>query len=123
MKTYLARAAIASALLLGASIAEAQYSRRSMEGFDQNESLVVANYEISAPVGDLKNFISNWGFRGFSIEGRYKLAKQISLGMSFSANRWQQTYDNLQVDLPNGNISGPVFRYTDMFGIRALAHY
>ncbi len=124
MKTYLARAFAVSVLVLGASGAEAQYGRRPADGFSPGETLYGLNWEVSAPIGDFKNsFISDWGLRGFSGEGRYMLPQGISVGASFSWNRWSQEWSNLQVDVPNGNISGPVYRYADMFALRFLVHY
>ena len=123
MKTYLARAAVVSVLLLGAPIAEAQYDRRGMGGFEQNQSLFAFNWEVSAPIGDFKDFISAWSLRGFSTEARYMVLNRVSLGGAFSWNRWSQTNLNGRVDVANGNITGPVYRYADMFGIKFLAQY
>jgi opacity protein-like surface antigen len=125
MKTYLARAVAVAVLLCAGATAQAQYSsgKRPYSGFNPGETLVAANYEISAPLSDLKSFISDWSFRGFSVEGRYMLANRLSVGGSLAINRFQTTNTNAQVAINNGVITGPVFRYFDTFAIRAIAHY
>jgi opacity protein-like surface antigen len=127
MKIHLVRAVLAVVLLCGAT-AEAQYTpRRSIQGFEQGETLFALNYEISAPIGDFKNYLSNWSFRGFSGEGRYMATNRLSFGASFSWNRWEQTNTNANVAINSsgfsGSITGPLYRYADMFAVRALAHY
>jgi outer membrane protein len=125
MKTYLARAMAVAVLLLAGATAEAQYggTRRPYVGFNPGETLVALNWEISAPLSDLKTFTPDWSFRGFSVEGRYMLPNRLSLGGSLAVNRFTTTNSNGQVDIKNGTITGPVFRYFDTFAIRALAHY
>jgi hypothetical protein len=125
----LARAAVVSTLLLLGTAAEAQYTYvgGGHPGLEKGETAFLLNYEISAPVSGFKDFISDWSFRGFSIEGRYMVSPNISLGGAFAGNRWQQTSSNLQIDISNnnanGNISGPVYRYTDDLSLKFLVHY
>ena len=109
MKTHLVRAVLAAALLLCGATAEAQYTpRRSYQGLEQGETLFGINYEISGPLGDFKNYISNWSFRGFSGEGRYMVMDRLSLGASFSWNRWEQTNTNASFNINQGNVSGVI---------------
>lgn len=124
MKTYLVRAVAVAVLLLAGSTAQAQYAySRPSAGFTPGKTLVVANWEISAPLSDLKTYTPDWSFRGFSMESRYMLANRLSLGGSLSINRFTTTDMNGQADIKNGTITGPVFRYFDSFAIRALVHY
>ncbi len=137
MNTHLARVAIASLLLLAgsASRAQDQYPQygtyAAKDGFQLGQSLVVVNWEIAAPIYGFHNYISDWSLRGFSVEGRRMIRPKISLGGSFSWNRWSQTYNNLSIPvsgganagISNGVLSGPIYRYADMFALRALAHY
>ncbi|HET9598978.1 MAG TPA: outer membrane beta-barrel protein [Anaeromyxobacteraceae bacterium] len=129
MTIKLARAAVLATVLLLGTAAEAQYTyvAGGHPGLEKGETAFILDYEISAPVGSFKNFISDWSFRGFSIEGRYMVTPKISIGGAFAGNRWQQTNSNLQVDISNnnasGNISGPVFRYTDDLSLKLVAHY
>src|SRR5690349_17425640 len=124
MKTYLARAAIASVLLLGASRPEAQWtSSQSEAGLGRGQTLYGFNWEVSAPIGDFKDFISDWSLRGFSAEARYMMTDKLSLGTAFSWNRWSETEPNGIINVQNGNVTGPVYRYADEFGIKFLVHY
>jgi hypothetical protein len=120
-----ARIAAGSIALLVASSAQAQ-SRDygpSLIGFRKNQSLMVFNWEPSKPVGSFEDYISDWSWRGFSMEGRRKIRQDLSVGASWSWNRWDQTYDNLTVTIPGGAVTGPLYRYTDQFALRALFHY
>jgi opacity protein-like surface antigen len=125
----LARAAVVSVLLLVGTAAEAQYTYvgGGHPGLEKGETAFLLNYEISAPVSGFKDFISDWSFRGFSLEGRYMVSPHLSIGGGFSGNRFQQTSSNLTVDVSNnnasGNISGPTYRYTDNLSLKALVHY
>jgi len=129
MITNLARAAVLSTVILLGTAAEAQYTYvpGGHPGLEKGETAFILNYEISAPVSGFKDFISDWSFRGFSLEGRYMITPKLSLGGAFAGNRWQQTSNNLTVDISNnnasGNVSGPVFRYTDDLSLKFLVHY
>jgi hypothetical protein len=126
VKIHLVRISVASIALLSASAARAQYqdySTPGRSGFHLGQTLVAINYEPSVPIGSFEDYISDWSWRGFSFEGRKKFHPKLSAGLSFSWNRWDQTYSDVSVNLPNGVVSGPVYRYADMFAIRATAHY
>ncbi len=121
MKT-ITRIAVVSALLL-TGVARAQSDAWVSTGsYRPNQTLWLMNWEIAGPIGDFGKYISDTSLRGFSFEGRTFLRDNFSLGLSFSWNRFNQTYDLLEVPIQNGAVSGPVYRYADMFGIRALAH-
>jgi opacity protein-like surface antigen len=125
VKSHL-RIAVASVFLLLASSARAQqyqYESPAVSGFSLGQMLTIANWEITKPVGGFHDYIQDWSLRGFSLETRRKIQQRISLGVSFSWNRFDQTFSNLSINIPGGVISGPVYRYFDMFAIRALAHY
>jgi len=119
------RVVVASILLFG-TVAGAQWSAGT-EGLRQGQTLWALNWEIAGPIGDFKNYISDWSLRGFSLEGRYLITKNISVGGSFSFNRWEQTYQQISVPIQltglNGIATGPVYRYADMFALRANVHY
>jgi len=126
VKTNLMRVVVASILLVGA-VARAQWGVGS-QGLRQGQTLWALNWEIAGPIGDFKNYISDWSLRGFSLEGRYLLTKNISVGGSFSFNRWEETYSQISVPITlpgsgaTGVATGPVYRYNDMFGLRANVH-
>ena len=100
MKTNLMRVVVASFMLVGA-VARAQYGS---EGLRQSQTIWALNWEVAGPIGDFKNYVSDWSLRGFSLEGRYLVTKNISVGGSFSFNRWEQTYN--QISVPASVASG-----------------
>jgi len=87
-----------------------------------NEMLWGFNWEIAQPVSSFRSYVDNLSLRGFSVEGRTFLRENLSLGTSFSWNRFAQTRSG-STEIPNGMVTGRVFRYADMLGLRALAHY
>lgn len=119
MRTAIVGIAIVAALLSG--------SARAQEAFEsapaQPRSLSILNWEIAGPIGSFSDYIDDTSLRGVSFEERFFVRNNASIGVSFSWNRFQQTFDLAQVQITNGLVSGPVYRYADMFGIRAIAHY
>jgi hypothetical protein len=122
MRNAIARIALASALLL-TGVARAQSDSWSMGTYRPNQTIWLFNWEIAGPIGDFGKYISDTSLRGFSFEGRSFIRDNISFGLSFSWNRFYQTYDLITMPITSGAASGPVYRYADMFGIRAIGHY
>jgi hypothetical protein len=123
MKT-IARLALVSALLLGgAARAQSDSAPVTWDTYRPNQTLWLMNWEITGPIGDFGKYIDDTSLRGFSFEGRSFIRNNVSVGLSFSWNRFYQTFDNASMPIGNGTISGPVYHYADMFGIRALGHY
>jgi hypothetical protein len=122
MKT-IARTAVLSALLLG-GIARAQSDAWVSTGsYRPNQTQWILNWEIAEPIGDFNKYISDTSFRGFSFEGRSFVKPNLSVGLSASFNRFQQTFDMETMQVGNATVSGPVYRYADMFALRALGHF
>jgi hypothetical protein len=119
MKTSIARAAVISALLAaGAARAE------TWESYRPKQSLYIFNYEISNTLGSFHDdFISSTSWRGFSFEGRSMLNDRLSAGLGLTFNRFEQTHSLLSTTTAGGGtLSGPVYRYADQFGVKALFH-
>ena len=125
MKTNLMRVVVAAVLLSGAA-ARAQWG---LTGLRQGQTIWALNWEVAGPIGDFQNYIKNWSLVGFSLEARYLVKKNLSVGGSFSFNRWEETYSQISVPITlpgsgaTGVATGPVYRYNDMFGLRAVVHY
>ncbi|HVI93039.1 MAG TPA: outer membrane beta-barrel protein [Anaeromyxobacter sp.] len=124
MRTSIVRIVIAAVLLAGT----ARAAEESWMSYRPHQTVFVVNWEISGPIGGFSNYISDTSLRGISFEARSFVRDQLSLGLSFSWNRFDQTFDLVTVpvnttSITNGTASGPVFRYADQFGIRGLAHY
>ncbi len=122
MKT-IARLALASALLLG-GLARAQSDAPvTWDTYRPNQTIWLMTWEITGPIGDFGKYIDDTSLRGFSFEGRSFVRNNVSVGLSFSWNRFYQTFDNASMPISNGTASGPLYRYADMFAIRGLGHY
>lgn len=124
MKSRFAFLAVVSTLLLAGTAQAADSGAWVSTGsYRPKETLVLVNWEISQPLGSFNDYIDTLSLRGFSTEIRSFVRENVSAGVSFSFNRFEKTYDNFSTPITNGNASGPLFRYADMFAIRALAHY
>jgi hypothetical protein len=121
------RGAVLALLALLAVPARAQdnltFDPMDSGSYRPDKSVWSLNWEISKPTGDFSNYVDRVSYTGFSIESRSMVRKNVSAGISFSYNRWDQTYPNAQRTSGNTTITGPLFNYADMFGLRALAHY
>jgi hypothetical protein len=116
MNKLIACTAIASALLLGGT-ARAQGAGRAPD------QLFLVNWEISQPLGGFADYIDSTSLAGVSFEGRNFISEKISLGLLFSWNRYDQSFDNESFPIQNGVVTGPVFRDSSMFAIRATGHF
>ena len=119
MKTMILKAAVVGALL-AAGAAHAQ----GFETYRPRQTMTMFNYEMSSAVGSFSDdFVSDTSWRGFSFEARSMVKERLSAGISFTYNRFDQTYSNLTLDRPNGGtISGPVYRYSDQLAVKGLLH-
>jgi hypothetical protein len=125
MRTSIVRIAVVVALLAGhARAQESSGAWVSTGSYKPRQTLFTVNWEIAGPIGSFSDYINDTSLRGFSLEWRSMLQEKFSLGVSFSWNRFNQTFDQLTVQLPNNvTATGPVFKYADFFGVRAIAHY
>ena len=87
-----------------------------------------ANWDVSMGTGETGEFIENVNFRGFSVEGRFFVKSNFSIG-GFLA--WDNMYDK-QDDLPpieievggkTGHISGTQLHYLNVVPVLATGHY
>jgi hypothetical protein len=88
-----------------------------------DRSIWALNWEIAQPVGDFSNYIDRTSFSGFSLESRSMVGRNYSAGISFSYNRFDQTFPAYQQTSGTTTVTGAIYRYTDMFGVRLLGHY
>jgi outer membrane protein len=92
-------------------------------GYRPDRSVWTINWEIAQPVGDFSNYVDRTSLSGFSLESRSMVRRNMSAGISFSYNRFDQTFPAYQQVTGASTVTGPLYRYTDMFGVRALGHY
>ncbi len=120
MKNTFAHLAALCLLLAGATARAQNLS----ESYHSPKSLYLVNWEITQPTGKFgSDYIDELSLRGVSVEGRYFLRHNVSLGLSFSWNRFVQTHDNASMPINNGTATGPVFRDLSMFAIRGIGHF
>jgi outer membrane protein W len=126
MKTLIRSAALALLVLL-TSPARAEeapmFDPMDSGSYRPDKSIWALNWELAQPIGDFANYSDKLSLSGFSLESRSMVRKNVSAGISFSYNRFDQTEAAYSVTTGTSTVTGPVFRYADMFGIRLLGHY
>ena len=91
-------------------------------------SLWTANWDIAFGAGDTGDFIDKTSFGGFSVDGRYFVEENISIGGSFSWQVFHEIYKNLppiSIEESDGvqiDISGTQYRYSNIFPFLFTGH-
>jgi opacity protein-like surface antigen len=122
MKTLLRAAALALLALLAVP-ARAQDLVMSSGSYKPERSMFAINWEIAQPISGFADYIDRLSMSGFSMETRSLVRPNVSAGFSFSYNRFDQTFPAYQQVTGTTTVTGPVYRYADLFALRALAHY
>ncbi|MGH7726690.1 MAG: hypothetical protein ACREOU_14785 [Candidatus Eiseniibacteriota bacterium] len=107
------RAAIAALATLGAlatTVPDASASR-----------LLTGYYEMSFPSGDTKNWVDNESWVGFSMEGRYFLKSNLSVGWSVGVHSLYEHVNGI-TELGRFDVSGDQYRNLNVFPILATGH-
>lgn len=84
------------------------------------------NYEVSIPTGDMADtYIKEVSWRGISIDNRWNLSPQFSVGFNIGWNAFSERKDNVLYTNNEGTISayGNQFRFINTFPVQANAHY
>ena len=126
MKTIIRSAALALFVLLSTPArAQDNFAFNPMDSgsYRPDRSIWSMNWEIAQPVGDFSNYVDKASLSGFSLESRSMLSRNTSAGISFSYNRFDQTFPAYQRVNGTSTVTGPLYRYADMFGVRLLGHY
>jgi hypothetical protein len=79
-------------------------------------------YNVSLPMGDTKDYISETSFRGFSAEWRSFITKNTSWGIF---GGWQVLYERTtdRISLPQTDISGTQDRTINTFPLMLTGHF
>jgi hypothetical protein len=92
------------------------------------DAVTVADYAISIPAGETKDYIDKTSFRGFHIDIRKFLGGEntISIGGRagwhvFNSGAITETI-SIRTDELNGDVSGTQFRYINSFPLMAVFH-
>lgn len=85
----------------------------------------MATYQVSFPTGDTKDFISDPSWRGFGLDFRYTVKKNISVGFVTGWNIfYEQVNETTQLNTdPPGAITALTNRYINFVPVMLNAHY
>lgn len=86
-------------------------------------SLFTISYSTGAPLGKTGDYIENYSWRGISVEGRYFIEKDLSLGFYVGWNVFHQRLLNYEQQFENGVLYGNQYRYINAYPILMVAHY
>ncbi len=84
--------------------------------------MTVLTYNTALPTGNTGDFISEYSWRGFAIEGRRFVQKNLSIGINLGWNIFDEK-NGETIHLDNGAVSGTQIRYLNSFPIMVNAHY
>ncbi|GAL85208.1 hypothetical protein Cpin_2233 [Sporocytophaga myxococcoides] len=73
--------------------------------------------------GDLKSYIDKKLFDGFSIESRYFINKNLSVGLNLGYNDFRKYFDRQEYPTASGNISAVQTRYFNTVPVLATGFY
>jgi len=74
-----------------------------------DDAIGVLTYDVSFPLGDVKDFVDKTSWRGFGLEGRWLVNPNLSVGLSWHWNTFDMTSSEL-LEIENGHVSGNQFR-------------
>jgi hypothetical protein len=74
-----------------------------------DDAIGVLTYDLSFPLGDMKDYIDKTSWRGFGLEGRWLVTPNITLGLGWHWNTFYETTDEM-IELENGHVSGNQYR-------------
>lgn len=89
----------------------------------RSQSLVCVDYTIGFSLGETADYITSPSFRGFSIDTRYFVTDQFSLGGSFNWSTFYEKLSGASYTRDNMTITGTQYRYLNAFPILFQAHY
>ncbi|UCG89197.1 MAG: outer membrane beta-barrel protein [Gemmatimonadota bacterium] len=80
-------------------------------------------YMVSSSTGDTRDFVKDFSFRNFAVEGRNMVKDNVSVGLYLGWNVFAEKTDSLIEFNEATTVSGVQFRYVNAFPIMATAHY
>lgn len=90
----------------------------------KNDQLVVEfNYNISLPMGQFKDFISETGTRGFEFEMKYMLNDKMAVGGNLAWYGFTEEFPRSTYYFEGGALTAQVWNYLTVFPIRAVFTY
>lgn len=86
-------------------------------------SLFTIAYSTGTTLGKTNDYINNYSWRGMSIEGRYFIQSDLSLGFYAAWNVFNQSLTDHEQDFENGVLYGNQYRYINAYPILMVGHY
>jgi hypothetical protein len=86
-------------------------------------SLFTIGYSTALPLGETGDYIDKFSWRGISIEQRYFIERDLSVGFYIGWNVLNQKLENHTVTFDNGVLYGTQYRYINTWPILAIVHY
>ena len=86
-------------------------------------SLFTISYSNALPLGKTSDYIEKYSWRGISIEQRYFIERDLSVGFYIGWNVLNQKLVNYEEDFGNGVLYGTQYRYINTWPILAVVHY
>ena len=86
-------------------------------------SLFTIAYSTAAPLGKTGDYIGNYSWRGMSVEGRYFIQTNLSLGFYTAWNVFNETLSDHEQNFENGVLYGKQYRYINAYPILMMGHY
>ena len=101
-------------LAITAAFASGSYAQSSLFGL---------HYNMSLPIGDTKDYIQEFSFRGASFEGRGFVSDQVSIGGWASWEVFKERLDNATFNGNGVDVTGTQVRYLNMLPLLVTSHY
>jgi outer membrane protein W len=87
------------------------------------QSLFSITYDMSLPMGETGDYISQFSARGFGFEGRSFLSDNTAIGGSFGWHIFYESTGNQTFEEDNLAVNGTQYRYINSFPMFVTAHY
>ena len=86
-------------------------------------SLFTIGYSTAMPLGKTGDYIGKYSWRGISIEQRYFIERDLSVGFYIGWNVFNEKLLNHTQEFDNGVLYGNQYRYINTWPILAMVHY
>ncbi len=93
-----------------------------LAGSAHADSFMAITYDVSAPTGNTRDFVSTASWRGLSIEGRTFFRPNWSAGFNFGWTTFHESGKRLS-EIENGHVSGNQFRLVYSVPLVGTLHY
>lgn len=84
------------------------------------KQIIMANYQMSVPIGQTKDFISNMSFGGVNLSWEYFVTHNLTVGASFTYNNYNRKVgQRIYMPTPDMAMNAAQYRYTQVFPLKA----